>query len=89
MVLARMQKVALLGVSSKRMHWYLRLYSSDAVLQVLHRLLPWDRGLFEDYVANFWCTTSLLIKWKKLIPMDLMPKLCAMYVPHCTDEVYV
>jgi len=27
---------------------------------------PPRRGIFEDYVANFWCTTHVLIKWKRL-----------------------
>lgn len=35
-------------------------------MQVLARLAPFERGIYEDYVANFWCTTSVLIKWKKL-----------------------
>ncbi|KAF8407821.1 hypothetical protein HHK36_006957 [Tetracentron sinense] len=33
---------------------------------VFSRLAPFERGIYEDYVANFWCTTSVLIKWKKL-----------------------
>ncbi|KAF4379590.1 hypothetical protein F8388_023607 [Cannabis sativa] len=35
-------------------------------MNVLSRLAPFERGLYEDYVANFWCTTSVVIKWKKL-----------------------
>ncbi|KAG6711241.1 hypothetical protein I3842_05G043200 [Carya illinoinensis] len=34
--------------------------------QVLRRLAPFERGIYEDYVANFWCTTSVLIKWKRM-----------------------
>jgi len=34
--------------------------------QILHRMFPVARGLFEDKVANFWCATHVLIKWKSL-----------------------
>ena len=33
---------------------------------VLQRLVPVQRGLYEDYVANFWCVTSPLFKWRQL-----------------------
>ncbi|KAL3568283.1 hypothetical protein D5086_030934 [Populus alba] len=35
-------------------------------LKVLSRLAPFERGIYEDYVANFWCSSSVLIKWKRL-----------------------
>lgn len=34
--------------------------------QVLHRIFPFYRGLFEDKVANIWCALSILIKWQRL-----------------------
>lgn len=36
------------------------------VLQSIHRIFPFARGLFEDKVANFWCFTNILIKYNKL-----------------------
>ncbi|WMV16812.1 hypothetical protein MTR67_010197 [Solanum verrucosum] len=36
------------------------------LLEVLSRLAPFERGIYEDYVANFWCTTSVIVKWKRL-----------------------
>lgn len=29
------------------------------------RIFPFGRGLFEDKVANFWCFTNVLVKWKR------------------------
>lgn len=34
--------------------------------QILVRMFPFERGLFEDKVANFWCTTNLVVKYNKL-----------------------
>ncbi|AGO11264.1 AaceriACR004Wp [[Ashbya] aceris (nom. inval.)] len=35
-----------------------------AILQSVHRVFPFERGLFEDKVANFWCVTNVLVKYK-------------------------
>lgn len=45
--------------------WWPFLYSKEAILEVLARLAPLQRGIYEDYVSSFWCCTSLLIKWKQ------------------------
>ncbi|XP_027073201.1 probable dolichyl pyrophosphate Man9GlcNAc2 alpha-1,3-glucosyltransferase isoform X1 [Coffea arabica] len=50
--------------------WSPYLYSAEASLEVLSRLAPFERGIYEDYVANFWCTTSILVKWKRLLNMQ-------------------
>ena len=42
--------------------WWIKMLMT----QVLSRLAPCEREIYDDYVANFWCTTSILIKWKKL-----------------------
>lgn len=36
--------------------------------QVVRRLFPFDRGIYEDKVSNFWCATSPLVKWRSPLP---------------------
>lgn len=36
----------------------------SAIFQSIHRVFPFERGLFEDKVANFWCVTNVLVKYK-------------------------
>ncbi|KAH7667423.1 Dolichyl-P-Glc:Man(9)GlcNAc(2)-PP-dolichol alpha-1,3-glucosyltransferase protein [Dioscorea alata] len=50
--------------------WWPYLYSLEAILAVLARLAPFERGIYEDYVANFWCSTSVIIKWKRLFAIQ-------------------
>eukprot|EP00249_Psilotum_nudum_P001193 c13554_g1_i1 orf=151-1635(-) len=46
--------------------WWPFLYSKESAFMVLTRLAPLQRGIYEDYVANFWCGSSLIIKWKQM-----------------------
>ena len=41
-------------------------------------MFPFNRGLFEDKVANFWCASNVLIKWKKLLLPERLPKLATL-----------
>lgn len=34
--------------------------------QIFTRLFPFERGLYEDKVANFWCTINSVIKLRKI-----------------------
>jgi alpha-1,3-glucosyltransferase len=58
------------------------------VLQVVRRVFPFHRGLYEDKVANFWCSTSMAIKWHlrftrdQLVVMTMAITLIAC-VPSC------
>ncbi|KAJ9094075.1 hypothetical protein QFC21_006176 [Naganishia friedmannii] len=36
----------------------------DLPMYVLHRIFPLARGIFEDKVANFWCVSNVVIKWR-------------------------
>ena len=39
-------------------------------------MFPWDRGLFEDKVASFWCTTNTLVKWNLRFSRDQLKMAC-------------
>lgn len=45
------------------------------VRQILIRMFPFQRGLFEDKVANFWCTSNLVIKYNTVFNPDQLQKL--------------
>jgi alpha-1,3-glucosyltransferase len=48
-----------------------------AVKQVLSRLFPVSRGVFEDKVANFWCSVSPFLKLKETMAVERLFGLCA------------
>lgn len=39
---------------------------TEVLKQILIRVFPFERGLFEDKVANFWCTTNIIIKYRDI-----------------------
>lgn len=41
---------------------------SAGVLQVLARVFPFNRGIYEDKVASFWCSVSVFVKVRSLVP---------------------
>jgi alpha-1,3-glucosyltransferase len=51
------------------------LSSLDQVMQVFVRVFPFGRGLFEDKVANFWCASSLVVKWKLLFTSQTLVRI--------------
>lgn len=44
------------------------------LLQILHRCFPFQRGIFEDKVANFWCTTNLVVKYRLLLSQQQLTR---------------
>ena len=42
------------------------------VLQILHRMFPFARGLYEDKVANVWCTLSLVFKLDRFFSREVV-----------------
>lgn len=53
------------------------IQSPDDMRQVIRRLFPLGRGLYEDKVANLWCSISVAIKLQKLLPQDALFRFCA------------
>ncbi|KAK0107420.1 Glucosyltransferase-like protein [Cadophora gregata f. sp. sojae] len=41
--------------------------------QMVHRVFPFARGLFEDKVANFWCALNVIIKLKQY-PSEMLQR---------------
>ncbi|KAI4346869.1 hypothetical protein L6164_007732 [Bauhinia variegata] len=65
--LIEVSKLGLVVLGTFAAVWWPYLYPLDSILEVLSRLTPFERGIYEDYVANFWCTSSILIKWKRVL----------------------
>jgi alpha-1,3-glucosyltransferase len=36
----------------------------SAILDPITRIFPFNRGIFEDKVANFWCASNVVLKWR-------------------------
>lgn len=50
----------------------------DQGLQLIKRLFPLARGVFEDKVANVWCLVNILYKLKLLVSNETMALICLM-----------
>jgi alpha-1,3-glucosyltransferase len=40
----------------------------EQLFQMIHRIFPFARGLFEDKVANFWCALNVVVKLRNYPP---------------------
>ncbi|GAA6037458.1 hypothetical protein JCM8097_008197 [Rhodosporidiobolus ruineniae] len=47
----------------------------EVALQVLHRIFPFHRGLFEDKVANVWCAVNVVVKLRNLASIPTLARL--------------
>ncbi|KAI0818332.1 ALG8 glycosyltransferase family ALG6, partial [Xylaria sp. FL0064] len=45
----------------------------EQIVQMIHRVFPFARGLFEDKVANFWCAANVVIKLRAY-PTELLQR---------------
>ena len=52
------------------------LQGLQPTLQVLNRIFPVNRGIFEDKVANFWCSVDIVLKLKQKLDITQLGLLC-------------
>jgi alpha-1,3-glucosyltransferase len=57
--------------------WLPFLRSVDSFLAVVTRVFPFNRGLFEDKVANLWCALLPLIKLRRIFSQSSLARLSA------------
>lgn len=44
----------------------------NGIVQVFRRVFPLSRGIFEDKVASFWCSISVILKIKKIFEVSTL-----------------
>ncbi|XP_022109410.1 dolichyl pyrophosphate Man9GlcNAc2 alpha-1,3-glucosyltransferase-like isoform X2 [Acanthaster planci] len=86
----KLVQIGVVVVATFVLCWLPFLSDMDVFVQVLRRLFPFDRGLFEDKVSNFWCSISVIIKIKNILSQDALVKLClattgVCLLPLCAD----
>jgi len=67
--LSKIFKLGAVVIATFAIIWFPFL-SSYEWLQVLHRIFPVARGLYEDKVASFWCAMSPFIKFNQLFTLQ-------------------
>ncbi|OWZ24650.1 Dolichyl pyrophosphate Man9GlcNAc2 alpha-1,3-glucosyltransferase [Phytophthora megakarya] len=83
MCLLHLTKLAIAVVATFTLMWFPFCTNPSAgetclstMTQVVHRIFPFGRGLFEDKVANFWCIADFALKIRRHITPTLQMRLC-------------
>ena len=64
-------KLACTVVASFVLCWLSSFTEREQTLQVLRRLFPGDRGLLEDKGAKIWCSFSVFLNIKDILPRHI------------------
>ncbi|KAI7965952.1 hypothetical protein MJO29_001700 [Puccinia striiformis f. sp. tritici] len=71
-------KLAIVSISTILVLFEPFIFNNDfpnQILQVITRIFPLGRGLFEDKVGNFWCNLNLIIKIRNLTSVKVLANL--------------
>lgn len=52
--------------------WIPWLGNFESFKEVLSRVFPFGRGVFEDKVASFWCIFSMIVKIREILPVYVL-----------------
>ncbi|XP_053326040.1 dolichyl pyrophosphate Man9GlcNAc2 alpha-1,3-glucosyltransferase [Spea bombifrons] len=63
-------KISVTVLGSFALCWIPFLTEAEQIFQVVRRLFPVGRGLFEDKVANVWCSLSVIFKIKNILSAE-------------------
>ncbi|XP_054161482.1 dolichyl pyrophosphate Man9GlcNAc2 alpha-1,3-glucosyltransferase-like isoform X2 [Oppia nitens] len=55
--------------------WLPYIHSIESIFQLLNRIFPFNRGIYEDKVSNFWFSLSILIKIKNFFTDSSLAKM--------------
>ncbi|CAH1776224.1 unnamed protein product [Owenia fusiformis] len=72
----KLVKLGVVVICSFMLCWFPFIFDINQASQVLHRLFPFARGIFEDKVANFWCSISVAVKLKNFLDQQQLVFLC-------------
>lgn len=80
---SKLVKIGLTVITTFALIWFPFLSDTRVLLQVLHRLFPVDRGIYEDKVASVWCSLSVIIKMKAAVDNTNMALICMLSTIVC------
>lgn len=89
----KLASIALVVLSTFALVWLPFAFDPIQLKQVLHRLFPLARGVFEDKVSNMWCTANIIFKFKTMFSNEEMAIVCMIttfvaIVPSCLDLMF-
>ncbi|THH19193.1 hypothetical protein EW146_g1921 [Bondarzewia mesenterica] len=51
----------------------------SSILDPISRIFPFNRGIFEDKVANFWCASNVVLKWRSCASRSTLVRLSTVF----------
>uniref|UniRef100_A0A1I8PDN6 Alpha-1,3-glucosyltransferase n=1 Tax=Stomoxys calcitrans TaxID=35570 RepID=A0A1I8PDN6_STOCA len=72
----KLLQIGLVTIATFGILWLPWIFSKQSFMATLNRLFPFNRGVFEDKVANVWCSLNVVYKFKENFTNSQMALLC-------------